>query len=181
MDKEKSAAKQIRDQVLLQMCKRHIEQNIEKYATFVQERMDDDKLEDEARYLMPFSEVIKEAMPVGHSDGLEVALGFVVMHMDVSPDIYTFGLTLHVTDESAQKSLTAVRYVAACQTFTELRAWIKSNDFQKEAEENLIFALNDCMEKESNKPASGKVQQTNRHDYGRTYKQSLYESTQSTH
>lgn len=172
MDKEKSTAKHIRDQVLLLMCKRYIEQNIVKYALFVQERMDDDKLEEEARHMMPFSEVIQDAMLVGQSDSIEVALGFILMHMDVSPDIYTLGLTLHVKDETAQKSMTAVRYVAACQTFPELRTWIKSNDFQKEAEENLLFALKDCMEKESDKPAKEKkVQQTKRHDYGRLYKQ----------
>lgn len=171
MDSNNSITSQIRSKILVLMCERYIEQNIEKYSLFVQKRMNDETIEEEARHLMPFSEIIHDTTLIKHGKGLTMYMGFVLMHMDVAPDIYTFGLTLHVEDETARKSWNAVRYVAACQTFSELRAWIKSDDFKKEAEDNLKFALEDCIGRDSDKNGreKNKVQQTNNHDYGQAH------------
>lgn len=120
-----------------QQTKAIISQNMKDYLDFAVKTLDDEEFVKSATVLLPFDNFADARLRFMDDSSRVKSMGLSLMKNELEPARYSLGVSIELTGDDGKENNETTAFIIAGRTLDELREFVGSDQFAKEARQQL--------------------------------------------
>lgn len=130
----------------VQQAKRIVSNRAKEFTEYVARCLDDNDFVDAINNLLPFDKCVQSKMKIEDEATMLKSLGLSVMRMELDPPRFSLGVSMGIEGNKDNEVTNSTVFIAACRTIEELRKYAQTEEFVRQAVENLEKQLDKFIE-----------------------------------